>query len=200
MALELQYTSSIKDMPFMFSEMRRTAQLLCEGKSCDEIMELSMRENIYQLEREKRRRDVPRRMLKRLFTLDMPLVAIVANGRENDAKLIAFLALIKVDRLFYEYMREVFLDRFQAGRGEVADKEFIDFIERKAQDSDVIAKWTSNNLVRVRNTYKNILCEAGLAKRSGELLVIQKPYIEPELRRLLNDENTPYAKAMLLEV
>lgn len=32
MGLELPYTSSIEDMPFLFSDMRRTAQLLCETK------------------------------------------------------------------------------------------------------------------------------------------------------------------------
>lgn len=50
----------------MFSEMRRTARLLCEGKTDESIVHLSMGQNIYQLNREKRRRDVPLRMIKRL--------------------------------------------------------------------------------------------------------------------------------------
>jgi hypothetical protein len=186
-------------MPFMFSEMRRTAQLLCEGKSGDQIVSLSMQENIYQLEREKRRRDVPLRMLNRLSTLNESLVAVVAKGNEKDAKLISFLALIKVDRLFYEYIREVYLDHFLAGKNEVADKDFIDFIERKADDSDVVAKWTSNNFVRIRNTYKSILCEAGLGKRSSDGLLIQKPLADRDLLNMLGDDDAPYARAMLME-
>ena len=69
MPKELPYTSSIKDMPLMFSEMKRTALLLCEGKSVDEIVSLSMDKNIYQLEKEKRRRDVPFRMIKRFSAI-----------------------------------------------------------------------------------------------------------------------------------
>lgn len=199
MAKELQYTSSIKDMPFMLSEMRRTAQLLCEGKKAEEIIALSMQENVYQLEREKRRRDVPLRMLNRLSTLDKPLVKVIAKGNEKDARLIAFLALIKVDRLFYEYMREVYLDHSIAGKNEIADKDFIDFIERKAGNSDVVARWTSNNFVRIRNTYKNILCEAGLAKRSEGGLLIQKPLVDSDLLNMLCESDMPYARAMLLE-
>ncbi|MEA4892471.1 MAG: DUF1819 family protein [Peptococcaceae bacterium] len=199
MARELQYTSSIKDMPFMFSEMCRTAQLLCEGKNSDEIVAMSIQSNIYQLEREKRRRDVPLRMIKRLSTLDDSLISVIATGSERDAKVIAFLALIKADRLFFEYMREVYLDRYEAGRFEISDKDFIGFIERKAQSSDVVAKWTSNNLVRIRNTYKNILCEAGLAKRNGDVLLIQKPLIDHALLGLLDRDDVLYAKAMLLE-
>lgn len=196
---ELQYTSSIKDMPFMFSEMRRTAQLLCEGKSGDEIVKLSMQNNIYQLEREKRRRDVPLRMLKRLATIEAPLLEVIAKGQDSEAKLIVFLALIKADQLFFEYMREIYFDRYHIGLNEITDKDFIDFIERKAMNSDAVAQWTSNNLVRIRNSYKNILCEAGLAKRNGETLLIQKPVIDPHLRNLWGDENSLYAKAMLLE-
>lgn len=196
---KLQYTSSIKDMPFMFPEMRRTAQLLCEGKSGAEIVELSTQNNIYQLEREKRRRDVPQRMIKRLKTIKAPLIEVIARGQDTEAKLIAFLALIKADRLFFEYMREVYADSYYTGHNEITDKEFIEFIERKAMNCDAVAKWTSNNLVRIKNTYKNILCQAGLAKRNGETLLIQKPVIDPHLRDLWDDENSIYAKAMLLE-
>lgn len=196
----LPYTSSIKDMPFMFSEMRRTAKLLCEGKTGEDIVRLSMEKNIYQLKREKRRRDVPLRMVKRLGTINKPLVELIANGREDDAKLVAFLALMKADRLLFEFMYEVYADKFRSGRHEIAGKDFLDFIERKAQNSDIVARWTPNNLVRVRNTYKNILCEAGLAKRAGDLLLIQKPVIDPQLRKLLGAEDLAYTKAMLLEV
>lgn len=200
MQKELSYTSSIKDMPFLFPEMRRTAQLLCAGKTPEDIVQFSMTENIYQLEKEKRRRDVPLRMLKRLQTIEESLVAVVADGRDDEAKLIAFLALIKADRLLFEFMREVYADRFYSGREEITDQDYLEFIERKTQNSDVVAKWTSNNLVRIRNTYKNILCEAGLAKRSGDLLTIQKPIADHELLSLLGDGNKLYAKAMLLEV
>ncbi|MGB8453170.1 MAG: DUF1819 family protein [Anaerocolumna sp.] len=200
MTRELPYTSSIKDMPFMFSEMRRTAQFLCEGKSVNEIVEMSMQSNIYQLEREKRRRDVPLRMTKRLLTLDDVLISVISNSSEKDARLIAFLALIKADRLLYEYMSEVYVDLYHVGKKEIADKDFIDFIERKSHESDTVSKWTSTTLVRIRNTYKNILCEADLAKRSGDVLFIQKAFVDCDLLGLLGGENALYARVMLLEV
>lgn len=200
MVSRLTYTSSIKDMPFMFSEMRRTAGLLCDGKTQEEIVELSMTQNIYQLEKEKRRRDVPLRMINRLSTIEVPLITVLANGRDDDAKLIAFLVLMKADRLLFEYMCEVYADKFHLGQNEINDQDFLSFIERKGQNSEIVAKWTDNNLVRVRNTYKNILCEAGLAKRVGRALLIQKPISNPYIRELIKGENVAYSKAMLLEV
>ena len=90
MPKELKYTSSIKDMPLMFSEMKRTALLLCEDKTENEIVALSMEKNIYQIDKEKRRRDVPLRMIKRLSAIEKPLIEIIAKGYDNEAKLIAF--------------------------------------------------------------------------------------------------------------
>ena len=196
---QLPYTSSIKDMPFLFAEMRRTAQLLCEGKTSEEIVQLSMDSNIYQLEREKRRRDVPLRMIKRLETVSSQLVEIIAVGRESDAKVIAFLSLVKADQLLFEFMLEVFADKYHAGYKEITDKDYLEFIERKAQNSDVVAKWTANNLVRIRNTYKNILCEAGLSKRVEDHLLIHKPIIDPSLRNHIGPDDLVYAQAILLE-
>jgi hypothetical protein len=151
------YTSSIKDMPLMFSEMKRTALLLCEGKTGNEIVALSMDKNIYQIEKVKRRRDVPLRMLKRLSTIEQPLVDVIAHGHDDEAKLISFLSLMKADRLLFEYMYEVYADKFHAGHNEITDKDFLDFIERKAQNSDIVAKWSAENLANIRGNIKSSL-------------------------------------------
>jgi hypothetical protein len=180
--------------------MKRTALLLCEGKTSGEIITLSMEKNIYQLEKEKRRRDVPLRMIKRLSGIGQPLVEIIAHGCDNEAKLTAFLALMKSDRLLFEYMYEVFADKFNAGHTEISDKDFVDFIERKAHNNDTVAKWSTENLINIRGKIKNALCEAGLAKRKDGFLEIQRPIIDNELRNLFNESDRIYAKTMLLEV
>ncbi|WP_312102866.1 DUF1819 family protein [Pygmaiobacter massiliensis] len=200
MLKEPQYTSSIKDMPLMFSEMKRTALLLCENKNTDEIVRLSMEKNIYQLDKEKRRRDVPLRMIKRLQTINQPLLEVIAHGRDDEARLISFLALMKVDRLLFEYMYEVYADRFHAGFDEITDKDFLDFIERKAQNSAVVAKWSVSNLASVRSKIKSALCDAKLAKRNGNALLIQRPIIDDTFRVLFDETDKVYIKAMLMEV
>lgn len=200
MPKELQYTSSIKDMPLMFSEMKRTALLLCENKTVDEVVRLSMEKNIYQLDKEKRRRDVPLRMIKRLSTISKSLLDVIAYGRDGEARLISFLALMKADRLIFEYMYEVYADRFHAGFDEISDKDFLNFIERKAQNSQTVAKWSIRNLASVRGKIKSTLCDAGLAKRNGDALLIQRPIIDDTLRVLFDEADGVYIKAMLMEV
>jgi len=200
MQKELNYTSSIKDMPLMFCDIKRTALLLCEGKSSDEIMKLAMEENIYQLDKPKRRREVPQRMIKRLSTIGQPLVAIIAHGNAADARLISFFAFIKADRLLFEFMHEVYSDKYQTGHNEITDKDFMDFLERKAQNSEIVAKWSAKNLASIRSTIKNVLCDAGMAKRSGDNLVIQRPIVDDSLYTLFDETDNVYARAMLMEV
>ena len=183
----------------MFPDMKRTALLMCEGKSSDEIVGLSIDKNIYQLEKPKRRRDVPLRMIKRLSKIGQSLVDVIANGNDADAKLMAFLALMKADRLLFEYMREVYAGKFHSGQNEITDKDFLDFIERKAQNSETVAKWSTANLASVRGKIKSSLCDAGLAKRSGDNLLIQNPIADEELRKLLDEADKVYARAMLME-
>jgi hypothetical protein len=199
MSNELPYTSSIKDMPLMFYEMKRTAMLLCEGKTADEIVRMSMDDNIYQLDKGKRRRDVPLRMIKRLSAIGRAPLEALASRHDSDAKLIAFLALMKADRLLFEYMAEVYFDKFHTGRAEISDKDFADFIERKVQSSETVAKWSPSNLVNIRGKIKKALCDAGLAKRDGDKLLIQRPIVCDEFRGLFSQTDRAFAKAMLLE-
>ena len=180
--------------------MKRTALLICENKTKEEIIRLSVENNIFQYDKEKRRREVPVCMIRRLNTINKPLIEVIATGQTEDAKLITLLALIKSDRLLFEYMNEVFADTFYNGRDEVTDKDFLDFITRKAEFSEIVAKWTSVNLKNVRGQIKSILCEVGLAKRSKDSLIIQKPFIDNKILIFFDDVDRIYAKAMLLEV
>jgi len=184
----------------MFHDMKRTALLLCDGKSSEDIILMSIDENIYQLDKVKRRRDVPLKMLKRLSNIGMPLIEVIAYGHDNEAKLIAFLAFMKADRLLFEYMYEVYADKHYSGHSEITDKDFIVFIERKTQNSETVAKWTTPNLASIRGKIKTALCDAGLAKRDGDNLLIQQPIVDDGLCKLFDEADRVYARAMLMEV
>jgi len=199
MMKDLQYTSSIKNMPLMFPEMKRTALLLCEGKTTNEILQLSLEKNIYQYEKEKRRREVAQRMIKRLSTIGQPLIELLANGSSDEARLVAFLAFMKADRLLFEYMVEVYSAKFHMRYEEIFDSEFLYFIDSKAQNSEIVAKWSTGNLKNIRVKIKNTLCEAGLAKRTKGGLLIRQPLLRETICSLLDEDDHIYARAMLLE-
>jgi len=195
-----KYTSNIKNMPFLFLEMKRTAILLCEGKTHDEIRTLSVEQNVYQLDKEQRRRELPAKMLARLSTINEALVKVIATGFDDEAKLVAFFAMMKADRLLFEYMYEVVADKYSMGHREVTDRDFEDFIDRKIQNCETVAGWKTDNLVRVRNAIKSTLVSAGLAKKNGNTLELLPPIVDKNFCRMFDDEDKPYMKAIMLEV
>ena len=191
----LQYTSTIRDFPLMFLEMKRTAVLLCEGKNADEILSMSLTGNIYQLDKEKRRRSMPLKMTKRLATIKIPLLNALATSTADEGKLIAFLALMKAERLVFEYMLDVYADK--ADYDEITDLDFMQFADRLAANSETVAKWKTDTLKDLNVKLKNILCDAGLAKRAKAGLVVQKPIIDDEFYNLLDEDDLSYARVFL---
>lgn len=165
------YSSYIKDMPFLFLETRKAAKLVADGADIESIVSLSTEQNIFQLDKERRRLKLAQKVASRLSVLSVRQINVLATASEETAKLITFYAVIKTDLLFFEFMKDVYSEKQNLGQYDIEDKDIISFLRSKEE----IAKWTDNNFVRVKNTYKAILCEAGLATRNGSALKIQKP-------------------------
>ena len=192
---DLEYTSTIRDFPLMFQEMKKTAILLCEGRTTKEILRLSIDDNIYQLDKEKRRRSMPLKMTKRLSTLKMPLIKALADGWAGEGRLIAFLAMMKAERIVFEYMHDVYADK--SDNDEITDFDFMQFADRLATNSDVVAKWKSDTLKEINTRLKSILCDAGLAKRTKSGIIAQKPIVDSEFCSLLDVDDWKYVRAVL---
>ena len=182
------YSSYIKDMPFLFLETRKAAKLIVDGTAIESIVSLSTEKNIFQLDKEKRRLKLAQKVVSRLSALTEKQIATLAVASEEMARLIAFYSVIKTDLLFFEFMKDVYVEKKSVGQSEIEDKDIITFLRSKEE----IAKWTDNNFTRVKNTYKAILCEAGLATREGLAIKMQSPIIDELLRDAfpLTDEYT----------
>lgn len=189
------YSSYIKDMPFLFLEMRKAAKLIVDGTDVDHIVSLSTKENIFQLDKERRRLKLAQKIVSRLSVLTKEQIAVLATEQESDAKLIAFYAIIKTDLLFFEFMRDVYFEMQNIEQMSISDQDITLFLHGKEE----ISKWTDNNFVRVKNTYKSILCEAGLAIRNGAGLKIQTPILD-EAINMAFPQTDEYTVAMSLGV
>ena len=61
-------------------------------------------------------------------------------------------------------MLDVYADKYD--NDEIPDLDFMQFADRLASNSDVVAKWKTQTLKEINTGLKNILCDAGLAKRT----------------------------------
>lgn len=192
----LRYTSTLKEMPLLFNEMRKAASMKVNGFDDKTIIQQSETLNIFQVVKERRKRDLATKMLTRLKSLSPELLSFLANGNIETAKAVALYALLHVDLLFFEFFKEVYADRYSTGEHFISDADFFVFFHRKAETSEIVANWKDNNLRQLRNAYKKAMLESGFVKKVNNGLEITPPLIEKEVAKLFSEQ---YKKAMCLE-
>ncbi len=191
-----RYSSNLKDMPLLFNEMRKAASLKVNGFDDSEIIQKSEAENIFQVAKERRKRELATKILTRLGTLSPELLDALANGNIQTSKAIALYALLNTDILFFEFFQEVYADKYKINDPFINDSDIMLFFHRKTETSKIVASWKDNNLRQLRNAYKKALLESGFAKAQFSCLEITPPFIEKEIIGLLPKQ---YKNAMCLE-
>ena len=194
-----RYSSYIKDMPYLYLEMRKAAKLIIGGETPESVVRLSVEKNIFQLDKEIRRLKLAQRVALRLNAIPRTVVELIADGQDENARLGVFYSIIRTDLLFFEFMRDIYSDKVLIGQTVISDSEITGFLACKTNESEYMQKWTSNNIVRVKNTYKKILRDAGLVKPDGADLLITKPINNDELKAAW-DKPDQYTAAFCLEV
>ncbi len=178
------YSSNIKSMGFLYLETKKAASLRLQGLSADEIKKKSLQENIFLMKTDIRKQEVASYIMNRLKTLDDFLLSKLATGSLSTSKLVAFLSIIKTDRLLYEFMREVFAEKIMLMDYTITARDFDSFFQRKSEQSEKVASWSDHTYGNLARTYKSILINAGLAKEDStdkKKLNIAKPLLEQEI-------------------
>ncbi|MER1994804.1 MAG: DUF1819 family protein [Eubacteriales bacterium] len=110
----LEYKASITREQFMFYEMRTTAKLLMEGLTDEETIHRIVSENLFQYPTEKLIRSQALACLKRLHGLnDDSLVAAIATQPSDTAKQVCLYAMMKYNRLVWDFMVTVIGEKFR---------------------------------------------------------------------------------------
>lgn len=175
---QLPYRSTIKSKPFFYIETQKLAALHVEGINKDEIRKRVMDQNLFQVKTETRKKEIASTIAKRLKTLDGFLVNKIVTADVNTSKLIVLYAILKTDRLFLEFMDEVFHEKIVIHDMELQDRDFHTFFEAKRQQSETVAKWKEYTFYKLQQVYTRILFEAGLLTKDRK---IQIPIMDPDV-------------------
>ena len=178
---KLEYKSTIKSKPFLYKEMKKAAELMNQGFKDFEIKYMSRNDNIFQVNTEARKSEIASIVIQRLKAIDDFLVEKIVNGEIGTSKQIVVYSIMKTDRLFFEFMYEVFREKILMGDSTLQDKDFDIFFSRKKEQSKKVASWTNYTFYKLKQVYIRILFEAGFIKGRKRDRVIVKPIIEEEL-------------------
>ena len=193
----MKYSAGIMSHSFWYLETKKTAEYLADDISKKELMDLSLNENIYQVNSERRAKELVNVCYRRLNGFSNDLLRYLSTCDQNSGKLLVLISILRNDKLFFEFMHEVFREHIILGNYSIKDSDLDIFFMNKANQSEEIEKWKDTTLKKVKANYKKFLIEAGVLEKEDNDYKIILPFIDYRLNDLATQNNlTPYLNAI----
>lgn len=175
------YRTVLNTRPLMFQETRTIARLRLDGQGREEILKQVMNDNLFQLSSRRRRRSFFYEIWRRLNLADQFLLSVIARGQADEIKQSIFFLLLQVDKLLAEFMREVWLDKYQREDFQLIAFDFSRFFKTKAEQSEQVRTWSESTIKHLKSAYQQVMYQAGFitSKRLPSELVA--PLLSPAL-------------------
>ena len=189
------YNGSLTREQFLFYEMRTTAKLLSEGLTDDEIMERITAENLFQYPTEKSIKNLSRVCLRRLRAMeDESLIRAIANQPSDTAKQICLYAMMKDNRLMWDFMITVIGEKYRLRDSSFGKIDINTFFMRLQEQDDVVASWSEQTIKKIKSVMVGILVQNEYLddNRSAKLNPVQ---ISRELENAIRNSNDDIALA-----
>ena len=180
-----EYSAGMVKLSFWFAEFRKLVGLLNQGKTLPEIKQLNLRDNLFAAPTQTRAVQIFNTVSTRVKELDASFLALFEDCDISNQKFIVLLAIMRSDRLFFEFMYEVYREKLMLGMDTLADSDIAIFFKNKQLQSEKVARWTEATLKNLQKAYKGILVEAGLLERSIGDRKILKPVLDKSVEEYL---------------
>lgn len=201
MARKLKYSSNIKDKGLLGKELKAAAELYAQGFSFERILADSIDNNVFQVNTERRRKELADCVITRMKFLDEFTLKRISDGTIFLANVISFYAVMKINPLVYEFMNEVYKEKAELMINRITDADLNQFMDVKSQQIADIAKWTDGNKDKVKGALRNMLIEAGMLRDMGSFYMILVPVLDMDLvQNLLEVDGDMYLRAMGIRV
>ena len=201
MARKLKYSSNIKDKGLLGKELKAAAELYAQGFSFERILADSIDNNVFQVNTERRRKELADCVITRMKFLDEFTLKRISDGTIFLANVISFYAVMKINPLVYEFMNEVYKEKAELMINRITDADLNQFMDVKSQQIADIAKWTDGNKDKVKGALRNMLIEAGMLRDMGSFYMILIPVLDMDLvQNLLEVDGDMYLRAMGIRV
>ncbi|MGN8230843.1 DUF1819 family protein [Paenibacillus polymyxa] len=196
MSTELEYSATLTGASFMFYEFKQVISLRLSGFSEQDIRKKVLSENLFQYQiNASLKRSLPS-VLRRARILDEMLCQMVLEQSLEAGKLINLYAIMKTDRLFFEFMNEVVREKLESNHYLLEKKDLNLYFVSKAEQDTGVAGWTEQTVTKLKNVIQRILLESGILKdkQTGELSRI---LMDDQLKQhLIHIGDVAYVRAM----
>lgn len=175
--MDEKYNAGLMSQSFWFVEFKKIVVLYKNGADYDEIKRQCIEENLFGAINPNREKRMCGYLLTRLRSMDDRLIELFINGDVSTQKLINLITIMNTNRLFFEFVYEVYRNKLIIGDTSIDLKDGNIFFAQKETQNDDLASWNETTKKRLRSLFLNFLIKADLVKWADDLsyiiLVIQ---------------------------
>lgn len=194
-----EYSAGAVSKGFWFQSFRKYNDYLSNGLSDDEIKEKQEKENIFLAPSKSYGKRMVNEISKRVKNLPQEIIELMPNLLVQDQKLVNLLGVMLTDKLFFEFMNEVYRNKLNFENYILLDSEIKIFFKNKEEQSEKVRDFKDQTKRRLIGTYKTYLREAGLAIDENNEFKLKKPILDMNLEKSMKIELNPYLKIYLGE-
>ncbi len=168
-----------------FIEFKKIVQLIGAGKTEEEIKTECLDNNLLGAVKEYRAKRMYGYLINRAKMMDEGLVRLFMDGDLGTQKLINLIAILRGDRLFFEFVYEVYREKAILGQMELEDQDVNVFFRNKANQSDLVENWNDSTKKKLKNCYLNFMADSGLLQVENRIRIITTPIVDNRLASIL---------------
>ena len=112
---ELPYSAGLMSQSCWFIEFKKIVRLIAEGKAEDEIKRECLENNLLGAAKEYRAKRMYGYLINRVAMLDERLIQLFIKRDIGTQKLINLICIVRGDRLFFEFLNEVYREKAIVG-------------------------------------------------------------------------------------
>ena len=189
----MKYSAGLMSKSFWFFETKKVAECILDGLSKQEIMDLALNENIFQVSSERRAKRMTGELYRRLKDMPKEVLEAFLKTDINSARVFVLMTILKTDIFFFDFMHEVFREHVIKRDYMLKSRDFDLFFEDKKLESEIVEKWTDGTVKRLKSTMKLMLSEARVYDAENEEKNIFVPIIDYRFKSiLLKNDLGPY--------
>lgn len=154
------YNGSLTREQFLFHEMRITAGLMSDGYADDEVLDKIVSDNLFQFPTERMINNLAKVCIRRLNALpDGSLVSSIAYDPVDTAKQVCLYAMMKDNRLVWEFMITVVGEKYRVQDMRLGDMDLNIFLMRLQEQDDKVATWSESTIKKIKSVLRRVLIE-----------------------------------------
>ena len=154
------YNGSLTAEQFLFYEIRIAAKYYIDGKAIEEAVEIIKKDNLFQYPTERQVSRLARACYKRLDALgNEQLVHELAFAPSEIAKQINLYAIMKYNRLVWEFMIQVIGEKYSNQDFSFSRKDLNAFFTRLQAQNDFVSAWSDNTVKKIKSVLVRMLVE-----------------------------------------